>query len=93
MKPPELMQALLDLAEEVGLEVRVVGAHGIEGDPVPASGLCRVKGRVWVVLSGIDSVDTQKSVLAGALNAHSGEVLEDRWLPPAVRDALDAARA
>ena len=88
MQQASLMQALLDLADEVGLEVRAVRAGG-EGEPPLASGVCRVKGRVWLVLSSADPVDVQISTLAEALVAHLGGALEDRYLPPAVRALLD----
>ena len=45
------MTALLDLARDAELEVRQVDAAGADaGEPAPASALCRVHGRVWVVL-------------------------------------------
>jgi len=89
VKPAELMQALLDLAEEIGLEVRVVGGPRADGEPAPASAVCRVKGRVWVVLSRDDASATQIGVLARALVAQPDAGLEAPWLPPAVRDVLD----
>jgi hypothetical protein len=84
------MQALLDLADETGLEVRTVRSRPGSDDPPIASAMCRVKGRIWVVLSQADSVDVQLAVLAGALVHHSGEALNDRYLPPAVRALMDA---
>ncbi len=92
MQSADLMQALLELADEVGLEVRPVRA-GVEGEPPLASGVCRVKGRVWLVLSSADPVDVQIGALGAALVAHAGEALEDRYLPPAVRAALEAGGA
>jgi hypothetical protein len=92
MQSADLMQALLDLADEVGLEVRPVRA-GVEGEPPLASGVCRVKGRVWLVLSSADPVDVQVAALGAALAAHAGEALEDRYLPPAVRAALEGEGA
>ncbi len=90
MQAADLMQALLDLADEVGLEVRPVRA-GVEGEPPLASGVCRVKGRIWLVLSSADPVDVQIASLGSALVAHAGDALEERFLPPAVRGVLDAA--
>lgn len=91
MQTAELMKSLLDLAAEVGLEVRVVRPGLGEGDAPVSSGLVRVKGRVWVVLSRSDPADAQIAVLARALVAEAGEALEARWLPPAVRSALEGA--
>ena len=91
MQPADLMQALLDLADEVSLEVRVVRS-GAEGEPPPSSGVVRVKGRVWVVLSSVDPVDVQIEVLARALIADAGDALDDRYVAPAVREVLDRVR-
>jgi hypothetical protein len=48
-----------------------------------------VKGKVWVVLSPNDPVDLHIRVLASALKSEAGSTLEARYLPPAVRAALD----
>ena len=89
MEAADLMQAFVELADAAGLEVRVAGA-GSRGDPgLPtASGVCRVRGETWVVLSQSDSVDVQLDVLAAALRNHAGPLLEERYLPPAVRQRL-----
>lgn len=92
MQPADLMQALLDLADQTGLEVRTVRSRPGGDEPPASSAECRVKGRVWVVLAEVDPVDTQLGVLAGALQRHCGETLEGRYLPPAVRALLDAQR-
>jgi Pyruvate/2-oxoacid:ferredoxin oxidoreductase gamma subunit len=90
MQPPDLMQALLDLAEETGLEVRTARSRPGSDEPAVSSAVCRVKGRIWVVLSQGDPVDVQLAVLASAVGRHAGETLEDRYLPPAVRALLEA---
>jgi hypothetical protein len=90
MQSVDLMQALLELADEVALEVRVVRAPA-EGEPWPASAVVKVKGRVWVVLSAADPVEAQIRVLGRALVVHAGPALEDRYLAPALRDVLDRA--
>ncbi|MGH0038018.1 MAG: hypothetical protein ACQGVK_23560 [Myxococcota bacterium] len=86
MEPAELMEALLDLAREVDLPVRLVAP--LEGDT--ASALCRVRGRTWVVLSRSDPVAVQIDVLARGLRDCAGEALEGRYLPPAVRDRIES---
>ncbi len=89
MENAELMQALLDLCGEAGLDVRLVGASGLaDGEPAPGSALCRVRGKLWIVLSRSDPVDVQLRVLASALRDHAGELLESRYLPPALRELL-----
>lgn len=87
MRPPELLEALLELAGEVGLEVRRAS-----GPEAPAtSGTCRLRERVWVLLCASDPVERRVAVLAGALRSHAGEACESRYLAPALRTALDAA--
>lgn len=90
MEPVELFEALLDLAKEVELEVRILrGQNPAETDFTPDSACCRVKGKVWVVLSPNDPVDLHIRVLAWALKSEAGPALEAQYLPPAIRDVLD----
>ena len=89
MDNAELMQCLLDLAQSAQLEVRIVaGAEG--GEAPPASAVCRVRGELWVVLSKHDPADVQLRVLAEALRGHATELIQDSYLPPAVRALLEA---
>ncbi|MBW2275298.1 MAG: hypothetical protein JRG96_18685 [Deltaproteobacteria bacterium] len=91
MENTELMQALLDLCAEAELDVRLVGAAGLaNGESPPGSAVCRVRGKLWIVLSRGDPVDVQLRVLASALRDHAGELLESRYLPPALRELLGA---
>jgi hypothetical protein len=53
-----------------------------------ASGVCRVRGELWVVLSGSDPPEARAAVLAGALRAQRGDWLESRYLAPALREWL-----
>ncbi len=81
---------MLDLAREAQLEVRAPSASSAtEPGELLASAACRVRGDVWVVLSPADPVDVRLDVLAAALRTYRGDWLEQRWLPPAVRDRLD----
>lgn len=84
MTSPELFAALLDLAREVDLEVRRVPA----GD-AQTSAVCRLRDRFWVLLSAGDPLDQRVAVLAGALRDHKREACDARFLPPAVRAALE----
>lgn len=89
MQAAELMDALLDLAAEAGIEVRsVAGGFPGDGEGAPGSGICRVQERVFVVLSGSDPVDIQLDVLGQALREHAAVLVEGRFLPPAVRARL-----
>ena len=81
-------EALRTLADEAGLEVRPVPGVSADGAPI-ASGVCRLRDRVWVLLSDADPIEQRIQVLAGALRSQAGERLESRYLPPAVRDRLE----
>ena len=87
MELSELLAQLRELARELGLEVRDVRGGG-EGEPAVASGVCRVRGRIWVMLAAADDLEQRVEVLAGALKSHAGAALESRYLPPAVRARL-----
>lgn len=89
MTGAELLEALLELARAAGLEVRVVGIRQPHDLPPPESGVCRVRGRLWVVLSSADPVEDQLEVMAGALRDHARPYLESHYLAPAVRQRLD----
>jgi hypothetical protein len=88
--PRELRDALAELAREAGLDVRVLTASAEpELGLRAASGTCRVRGRLWVVLAAADPIEEHVAVLASALQRHAGAWLEGRWLPPAVRERLE----
>ena len=86
MSPGERLEALLAFAREVELEVRRVAA----GDSA-TSGVCRLRGRVFVMLAAGDPAERQLAVLARALREHRADACEARYLPPAVRAALEGA--
>jgi len=88
MHPAEVLDQLVDLARAAGLEVREMRGAAGDADPSSASGICRVKGRVWVLLAASDSLDERIDVLGRALATHAREFLESRYLPPAVRQRL-----
>ena len=44
---------------------------------------------VWLVLAAADPVEERIAVVVDALRAHAGELLEGRYLPPAVRARLE----
>jgi hypothetical protein len=83
----EILRRLVELAEEAGVAVRVIRAG--EGEPPARSGLCRVRGRLLLLLSTADPLDARIQAVAGALREHGGSLLEQRFLPPAVRDRLE----
>jgi len=97
MEPEEVLNQLMDLATEAGLEVRLAGAvggaggSGPDGEPPLESGVCRLRDRVWVVLSRQETPARLIPVLAGALKSYHLEWLDARYLPPAVREAIERA--
>ena len=93
MESGEVLAALVELAREAGIEVRRLRAGGGgEGEAPAASGVCRLRGAVWVVLADTDPLEDRIGALALALQAAAPAWLENRFLPPAVRDRLDGAQ-
>ena len=89
MNQAEVLQRLMELAEAAGLRVRPIrGTSGAEGEPAAASGLCRVRGELWIVLSNNDSLEERVAVVAGALRSEASEWLQSHYLPPALRARL-----
>ena len=88
MEPSAILEALLEVAREAGLEVRGV-ERGEPGLPQPGSGVVKLKGRVFVMLSSVDPVAIQLEVLAAALRDHAAGTIADRHLPPALRALLE----
>ncbi len=81
-----LLEALLALADEAELEVRVLSAAAARAENAPQeSAACRVGTRIWVVLSPSDPLEHQAAVLASALRRFRAAFLEERYLTPAVR--------
>ena len=89
MENDELLRQLVDLSRDAGLRVhQIAGRAAAEGEPPAASGLCRIGTQNVVVLSAADSLDQRVSVLARALCELAPEVIEGRYLPPALRERL-----
>jgi hypothetical protein len=88
----EIIEQLTLLAREAGLAVRTVrGLPQAEGEPAAGSAVCRVRGQTWVVLSGADAPARRVDVLCQALRRFAPDLLEGRWLPPALRLRLAAS--
>ncbi len=81
MEHQALLSALLDLADQIGFEVR---REYLGGD---GGGLCRLRGK-WVLF-----VDTGASVAEQLAQAAGGlanrEELESKYILPQVRQVLD----
>jgi hypothetical protein len=86
MTPREVRDALVELAREAGLEVRMA-PEPREG--AVASGICRLRGRWLVILAAADPVEEHVAVLARALRVHAPGLASQRFLPPAVRARLE----
>lgn len=89
MNQAEVLLQLVELAEAFGLRVRPIrGTSGAEGEPAASSGLCRVRGELWIVLASHDSLEERIAVVARALRCEASEALRSRYLPPALRARL-----
>ena len=93
MEDTEILEILFELARDAGFELSVAGRDARSGGaatewPSLPSGVCRVRGALWVVLSSEEPVHAQIEVLCAALRQHAGEMLENRHLPPAVRERI-----
>jgi hypothetical protein len=87
VEPRPLLDLLIGLAEEAGIAVRVARAG--ESELPPRSGLCRVHGRLVLVVSAAEPLEARIEAVAAALREHGGGLLEARFLPPAVRERID----
>lgn len=87
----DILEALFELASEAGFEIRAAGRLSPD-DPPLESGVCRLRGRLYIVLSANESAAMQIHTLAAALREHAAEILENRHLPPAIRSVIDSPR-
>ena len=86
MSDAELLEQLGELALAAGLTLRT---HRVgDAERRAASGVCRVRGEIWIVLAAEDPLAERIEVLAEALRVHAADYLESRYLPPAVRERL-----
>jgi hypothetical protein len=92
MEGPALLDALVALAQESGIRVRVLPRAGLAEEPAPRSGTCRIRGEPWLLLAPGEPLEDRIEAAAEALRRHAGPLLESRWLPPAVRGRLEPDR-
>lgn len=90
MERAELLDQLVGLAREAGLEVRA--AEGAEPGVPLTSGVCRVRGELWVVVVPSDPLEDRIEIVADALRTHAALFLESRYLSPALRERLEPPR-
>jgi hypothetical protein len=82
-----MLELLVGLAEEAGIAVRV--ARDGDSELPPRSALCRVRGRLLLVVSAAEPMEARIEAVVAALREHGGGFLEQRFVPPAVRERLD----
>jgi hypothetical protein len=87
MEPRLVLEQLVGLAEEAGIAVRV--ARAAESETPPRSGVCVVRGRPLLVISAAEPLEARIEAVVAALREHGGGALEERFLPPAVRERLE----
>ncbi len=86
MSEDSLLSSLLSLAEEIGLEVRLVRGCG-SSEEHPGGSVVRIKGATVVFLDPTANPSDRRSVLVRALTGRPE--LADRYLPPELREALE----
>ena len=80
------LEALLDLAAELGMSVRHL-AGPAAGAEYPGGALARLRGKDVLFLDSTAAVADQLAVTAAALAGRAE--LESRYLPPQIRQAID----
>ncbi len=88
MKPEQITLALEAAAGQLGVRVRYEPLTA--GSPSAGGGLCRIRGE-WCVL--IDKKSSMAERAAILIDALAGLDTEAVYLPPKVRDAVQARRA
>lgn len=78
------LDALLNLAEQLGLSIRRESLGGEGG------GLCRIKGQSVLFLDTAADLETRYERTLAALASHPGT--DQHYLPPEVREDLDRQR-
>jgi len=87
-----LLEFLVELAREAGVQVRAIPRSAAEVDPAPRSGICRIRGSPWLLLASGEPLEDRIEAAAAAVRTHAPGALEGRYLPPAVRDRLNSPR-
>jgi hypothetical protein len=82
------LSCLLDLAQDLGVEVRKIPDSGSDSAH-PGGSVIRLKGRSVIFLDPSAGLPDQLAVIASALASRAE--LQDRFLPPEVRQLLESA--
>lgn len=88
MEREAILAELIELAEAAGIAVRRLPS--VEGAAPARSGACRLRGATWVWVAPGDPVEDRIEAVAVALRSGAAGLLEQRYLPPAVRERLES---
>lgn len=86
MKPEQITEALEQAAAHVGVRVRY---ETMTGETAGGGGLCKIKGEWCVIIDRKTPVSDRAAVLVEAL---AGFDTDDVYLPPQIREAIQAKR-
>jgi hypothetical protein len=86
MKPEQMTEALEKAASQVGVRVRY---ETMTGETAGGGGLCKIKGQ-WSVLMDRRTPAADRTALL--LEALAGFDTDDLFLPPQIREAIQAKR-
>ena len=86
----ELDFPVAGLSEEDPIRLVLPRSAAREGEPLPTSNVCRIRGDPWLLLAAGESLEDQIGAAALAVRTFAPDVAETRFLPPALRDRLDA---
>jgi hypothetical protein len=84
------LSALIDLAEQLGFTVRRAPSAG-DSSEHPGGSFVRLRGKDMLFLDPTAATSDQISVVARALQGRAE--LQDKFLPPEIRQLLDDADA
>jgi hypothetical protein len=87
MKPEQMTEALEQAAAQVGVRVRY---ETMTGETAGAGGLCKIKGQWAVIIDRRTPASDRAALLVEALATFDTDAL---FLPPQIREALQARRA
>jgi hypothetical protein len=87
MKPEQMTEALEAAAAHLGVRVRY---ETMTGETAGSGGLCKLKGQWCVIVDRKTPAAERAALLVDALAGFDTEAV---FLPPEVRDALQAKRA
>jgi len=92
MEPATLLDALVELVREAGVSVKVLPRTSLrDGEPAPASDLCLIRGEPLLLLASSAPLEDRISAAARAARRFAPDLIEARFLPPAVRERLERA--